>query len=123
MASIDNQIVDILLKADIKPQPLSIERQPQRNLQMHGADEAMAGGAIASQTPQGGEAIKSEPVKAKNGVEVTVRQKTQLNADENHVGNAPTPSAFGHVGRNDACPCGAKHDDGRPIKFKHCHGR
>ncbi len=27
------------------------------------------------------------------------------------------------VGRNDPCPCGAKHPDGRPKKFKHCHGR
>ena len=27
------------------------------------------------------------------------------------------------VGRNDPCPCGATHPDGRPKKFKHCHGR
>ncbi len=27
------------------------------------------------------------------------------------------------VGRNDPCPCGAKKEDGRPIKYKHCHGR
>ncbi len=27
------------------------------------------------------------------------------------------------VGRNDPCPCGAKHPDGRPMKYKHCHGR
>lgn len=27
------------------------------------------------------------------------------------------------VGRNDPCPCGAKKSDGRPIKFKHCHGK
>ncbi|MCX6781972.1 MAG: preprotein translocase subunit SecA [Candidatus Magasanikbacteria bacterium] len=27
------------------------------------------------------------------------------------------------VGRNDPCPCGAKHPDGRPIKFKNCHGK
>ncbi|MFH1423685.1 MAG: preprotein translocase subunit SecA [Candidatus Nealsonbacteria bacterium] len=25
--------------------------------------------------------------------------------------------------RNDPCPCGAKHPDGRPIKYKHCHGK
>ncbi len=32
--------------------------------------------------------------------------------------------ASGHkVGRNDPCPCGAKHPDGRPIKYKHCHGK
>jgi len=27
------------------------------------------------------------------------------------------------VGRNDPCPCGAKAADGRPIKYKNCHGR
>jgi len=27
------------------------------------------------------------------------------------------------VGRNDPCPCGAKHSDGRPIKYKKCHGK
>ena len=26
-------------------------------------------------------------------------------------------------GRNDPCPCGAKHSDGRPVKYKHCHGK
>jgi preprotein translocase subunit SecA len=28
-----------------------------------------------------------------------------------------------NIGRNDPCWCGAKHPDGRPKKFKHCHGR
>ncbi len=27
------------------------------------------------------------------------------------------------VGRNDPCPCGAKKSDGRPMKYKHCHGK
>ena len=27
------------------------------------------------------------------------------------------------IGRNDPCFCGKKHPDGRPIKYKHCHGR
>jgi preprotein translocase subunit SecA len=27
------------------------------------------------------------------------------------------------IGRNDPCPCGAKHPDGRPKKYKHCHGK
>jgi preprotein translocase subunit SecA len=29
----------------------------------------------------------------------------------------------GKIGRNDPCPCGAKYPDGRPVKYKHCHGR
>jgi len=27
------------------------------------------------------------------------------------------------IGRNDPCWCGAKKPDGRPVKYKHCHGR
>ncbi|MBN1585025.1 preprotein translocase subunit SecA [Candidatus Uhrbacteria bacterium] len=27
------------------------------------------------------------------------------------------------VGRNDPCPCGAKKQDGTPVKYKHCHGK
>lgn len=30
---------------------------------------------------------------------------------------------FSDVGRNDPCPCGAKHEDGRPMKYKQCHGK
>ena len=30
---------------------------------------------------------------------------------------------FSGVGRNDPCPCGKKDDRGKPVKFKHCHGR
>jgi len=37
---------------------------------------------------------------------------------------SPTPpSSNKKPGRNDPCPCGAKHPDGRPIKYKHCHGK
>lgn len=32
-------------------------------------------------------------------------------------------SAYGKVGRNDPCPCGAKKPDGTPIKYKKCHGK
>ncbi len=34
----------------------------------------------------------------------------------------PKDTAGNKVGRNDPCPCGAKHSDGRPVKYKHCHG-
>ncbi|HAZ16472.1 MAG TPA: preprotein translocase subunit SecA [Candidatus Jacksonbacteria bacterium] len=32
-------------------------------------------------------------------------------------------SLYPKVGRNDPCPCGSKHSDERPIKYKHCHGK
>lgn len=47
-------------------------------------------------------------------------------------GRAITPSAASStpmsvtnekVGRNDPCPCGAKKQDGSPMKYKHCHGQ
>ena len=34
--------------------------------------------------------------------------------------NAPLPSKV-PIGRNDPCPCGATHPDGRPKKYKYCH--
>lgn len=30
---------------------------------------------------------------------------------------------YAGIGRNDPCPCGAKGNDGKPLKFKFCHGR
>ncbi len=127
MGNIDAQVVDILLKADIRPQPMSIERQPVRNIQMRGADESLAAGTFEAPPvglrPEGerskgsgeanGEPFKSEPVKSNSGVEVTVRTKSSSEPES----TTQTISAFGHVGRNDPCPCGS----GK--KFKKCHGR
>ena len=43
-----------------------------------------------------------------------------------HSTNQSLPSAKNDsgekVGRNDPCPCGAKKEDGTPVKFKNCHG-
>ncbi len=36
---------------------------------------------------------------------------------------AVAPRSGAKVGRNDPCPCGAVHPDGRPKKYKHCHGK
>ena len=30
---------------------------------------------------------------------------------------------YAGVGRNNPCPCGKKDSSGKPVKFKHCHGR
>ncbi len=38
--------------------------------------------------------------------------------------NTPTKPSTRKIGRNDPCPCGARHpDNSRPIKYKHCHGK
>lgn len=100
LGNIDAQVVDILLKADIRPEPVTIERQPVRNLQMQGANETAAAGTFDE---------VSQPT-ATSEVAVTVRQKSTT--------SSPAPSsAFSKVGRNDQCPCGS----GK--KFKKCHGK
>ena len=41
--------------------------------------------------------------------------------NDDNVGRPTTAKA--KVGRNDPCPCGATLPDGRPKKYKHCHGK
>ncbi len=54
--------------------------------------------------------------------------KAGLPSQQKNPGGTPpkshaVESSKKQPGRNDPCPCGAKHPDGRPIKYKHCHGR
>lgn len=42
---------------------------------------------------------------------------------ERRQGSALNQRTKRKVGRNDPCPCGAKHPDGRPKKYKHCCGK
>ena len=115
LQNINGQVVDILLKADIKPmpvQPMSIERQ--RNIRMQGADEVSAAGTfgnVATEAPAPSPAPNNPPESSNNGVQVTVRKKSDAPAVL-----APTPLYHG-VGRNAPCPCGS----GK--KFKKCCGR
>ena len=128
---IHGQIVDILLKAEITPtesrelEQMSVE-QP-RTIQTQGADESMAAGTFENSRnsqeqisePMSTSRVDDEVVSRKNDVEVTVRHKSDSTPSE----SSSSSSAFDKVGRNDPCPCGAKHEDGRPIKYKHCHGK
>ena len=41
---------------------------------------------------------------------------------ERNEGSSIANIEYNKVGRNDPCPCGAKHEDGRPMKYKRCHG-
>ncbi len=53
----------------------------------------------------------------------TVGASTEAPAREKLVPKAPLPTGAKKVGRNDACPCGAKKSNGTPVKYKHCHGK
>ena len=46
----------------------------------------------------------------------------QLTSGQNVKGQMSNVSSQSKVGRNDPCPCGSKHPDGRPKKHKKCHG-
>ncbi len=60
----------------------------------------------------------------KGVVNVSLTQQTRQAQQQTTVNSNSTPAGPGDkVGRNDPCPCGARHPDGRPIKYKHCHGR
>jgi len=129
--AIEAQVVEILLKLEVAPaaqtptQSLAVERQAQ----LQGADETMAAGTFeggAQPQPVGVTAAQPTPAMvtesapaSSSGVEVVVRQRGQAPAG----GQPAQTSAFPKVGRNEPCPCGAKKSDGRPVKYKHCHGR
>lgn len=42
--------------------------------------------------------------------------------EANQITAADERAQYVGVGRNDPCPCGKKDHQGRPLKFKHCHG-
>jgi preprotein translocase subunit SecA len=56
---------------------------------------------------------------------VSISKEPMPAVQSSRVPPAPLGSAGKRtkVGRNDPCPCGAKYPDGRPIKYKHCHGK
>jgi len=113
--SINNQVVDILLKAEIRPAPVQVAAAaPMRSMRMQGADEALAagtfeGGPGQEPTAQTPESLKQ--ISSGGGVEVTVRKKGESSSSGTSVSSVPK------VGRNEPCPCGS----GK--KYKRCHGR
>ena len=128
--NINAQVVEILLKADIQPQPrrLAIEQQqPARAIQMRGADEQMAAGTFAGESGHSNVAPETEPAisppapaieqqqppTTSSGVEVTVRKRGETTQSSSGTSISTVPK----VGRNEPCPCCS----GK--KYKKCHGR
>jgi preprotein translocase subunit SecA len=56
-------------------------------------------------------------------VELTRPQRQQDSLAGLRGGREGQAKTSKHIGRNDPCPCGAIHPDGRPIKYKHCCGK
>jgi uncharacterized protein YecA (UPF0149 family) len=51
------------------------------------------------------------------------KEPNQNTSRDSSSSTAYFPKTKETAGRNDPCPCGAKNSDGRPIKYKHCHGK
>jgi preprotein translocase subunit SecA len=76
---------------------------------------------------------KNEGHKAFQALLQNFEQQTANNVMKAQVTSQPQVPTFAKMnssnplkkepGRNDPCPCGVKHPDGRPIKYKHCHGK
>ncbi|OGZ15921.1 MAG: preprotein translocase subunit SecA [Candidatus Lloydbacteria bacterium RIFCSPLOWO2_12_FULL_51_9] len=60
----------------------------------------------------------------KEGEAAEIRPEEQMKITTNNPeeNSAPASVSQGKVSRNDPCPCGAKKEDGTPIKYKRCHG-
>ncbi len=70
-----------------------------------------------------------------SGVTTVIREKGKTVYDRINESSGPTGAYKNRskimgddgkavkVGRNDPCPCGAAKTDGRPVKYKHCHGK
>lgn len=118
IGSVENQVVEMLLKLEIKLSPnQAAPVQASRPLEMQGANESLAGGAI-DQPEVANPPVMEKPIaepQNKSGVTVSIRER----ADQSLSGGAATTQtrAFPKVGRNEPCPCGS----GK--KYKKCHGK
>ena len=59
----------------------------------------------------------------KKGYQPFQKQVANRAAQNPAVSNKPTDTTGKRIGRNDSCYCGAKKADGKPIKYKNCHGK
>lgn len=74
--------------------------------------------------------FKVELVNQQRSIKIE-EQRPDIESTHNHpnqeVRNEPAhrlPSEqYANIGRNDPCPCGATYPDGRPQKYKKCHGK
>lgn len=142
---IENQVVDMLLKLKVEksaPEPVPAQPEVPTKLELHGADERLAGGgfetvkAEAEATPtqqepaqQTGRATVNvrqttsvsstpdAPTSSQSKIQVTVRMPGQKASSNQAPAGSNAAEVYPNVGRNEPCPCGS----GK--KFKKCHGR
>ncbi|MBT4516678.1 MAG: preprotein translocase subunit SecA [Candidatus Komeilibacteria bacterium] len=76
----------------------------------------------SSNTPRPGESQKVFE-EQKQGYQPFQKQVANRSAANVATSNKPTDKAGKRIGRNDPCYCGAKKANGKPIKYKNCHGK
>ena len=134
LQTVDNEALAILLKINFAAAPPPPPVQPKPAIELKGADETtgaaaieQAAGVVSTDLAPSPRAIEKAPENmpsealTKGGVTTSVRAVGEKMSSA--VSSNQTGPKTAKVGRNDPCPCGAKKPDGRPVKYKHCHGR
>lgn len=95
MEQIRSTVVNTVFRIQVMSEPGQPVERPRQDLQFKGASDEIDQFGAAK--------------KVNDGETEEVKQSPIINKDK--------------VGRNDPCPCGARHADGRPKKYKHCCGK
>jgi len=140
LASIEASVARTILKIEVQVGPTApITRRPleykapdpDRVGEIEQASKASKASEVAKaneayEAAEASEATRAdEPREASSGVTTTIREKGKTVHDRmmESAGTTGTIHSSKKVGRNEPCPCGATKSDGRPVKYKHCHGR
>ena len=127
MREIDDAAIEMLLKVKIETAPASTPAKPpakaQNPLEYHGADTSAGSEVIEETRPvRDSRDLKDNNLNSpvafgpiSNGVKITVRDASKKMSQA--VAQSSQAAPTGHVGRNDACPCGS----GK--KYKKCCGK
>jgi len=133
LQTIDDEALAILMKINFSAAPPPPPPQPKPAIELKGADETAgsaaieeAAGVATTDLAPSPRAVEKTPESlpetlTKGGVTTSVRAVGEKMNSAVSSGQSGPKTA--KVGRNDPCPCGAKKPDGRPVKYKHCHGR
>jgi preprotein translocase subunit SecA len=78
---------------------------------------------ISSLLPNIGQGAFSQEQQKLTAIHNNSNEYKVQDTDDAQVSSKSISSNNEKVGRNDPCPCGAKKDDGNPVKYKNCHGK
>jgi preprotein translocase subunit SecA len=113
LESIDDEVVEVLLKAELVQAPAPAPVEETRHLTFQGADESLAGGAISNMSVGQEAEAPASPIAqsasmSNSDVQISVRKAGET---------VTQPAQQTKLGRNDQCFCGSG------LKFKKCHGK